>query len=170
MINAIKQANEFGLTARQSVVALLLFITDVHSIGLQATQGLKFVTAFYWDRNDETRAWSRRFFVLHHRMPTMAQAGTYSAVLHYLRAIEAAETLDARAVMAKMRSIPVEDFYTHGGRVREDGRMIHDMYFAQIKRPIESAGEWDYYNILGIISGRNAFRSLQDSGCPLVAK
>src|SRR6478609_2439371 len=135
MINATKQANEFGLTqAGQTVVSLLTFITDVHSVGLKAAQGLGFVTAFYWDRDDESRAWSRRFFELHKRMPTMAQAAIYSATRHYLRAIEGAGTDEAKAVMAKMREIPVNDFYAKNGRVREDGRMVHDMYFVQVKR------------------------------------
>src|SRR5262249_47409772 len=103
-------------------------------------------------------------------MPTMAQAASYSAVLHYLRAVEAAGSLDARAVMAKMRAIPVHDFYANDGRVREDGRMVHDMYFAQVKKPAESAGAWDYFNIVGVLPGQLAFRALQDSGCPLVTR
>jgi len=169
MINAVKQANEFGLTKSQTMVSLLVFISDVHSMELQAAQGLKFVTAFYWDRNDQTRAWSKRFFERHGKMPTMAQAGTYSAVRHYLLSIAAAGTDEAKAVMAKMRELPVNDFYTTNGRVREDGRMVHDMYFAQVKKPSESTRPWDYYNILGVISGNQAFRSAADSGCPLVA-
>jgi branched-chain amino acid transport system substrate-binding protein len=169
MINAVKQANEFGLTKSQTMVSLLVFISDVHSMELQAAQGLKFVTAFYWDRNDQTRAWSKRFFERHGKMPTMAQAGTYSAVRHYLLSIAAAGTDEARAVMAKMREIPVNDFYTTNGRVREDGRMVHDMYFAQVKTPSESAKPWDYYKILSVIPGNQAFRSMAESGCPLVA-
>jgi branched-chain amino acid transport system substrate-binding protein len=133
MINAVKQANEFGLTKIQTMVSLLVFISDVHSMELQAAQGLKFVTAFYWDRNDETRAWSKRFFERHGRMPAMAQAGTYSAIRHCLTSIGAAGTDEAKAVMAKMREIPVNDLYTRNGRVREDGRMVHDMYFARVK-------------------------------------
>src|SRR6202142_1541590 len=170
MINAIKQANEFGLTKKQTMVSLLVFISDVHSMELQAAQGLKFLTAFYWDRNEETRAWSNGFFERHGRMPTMAQAGAYSAVRHYLRAIEAAGTDEAAAVMVKMRELPVNDFYTKNGRVREDGRLIHDMYFAQVKKPSESTGPWDYYTMLGVIPGDQAFRALADSGCPLVAR
>jgi branched-chain amino acid transport system substrate-binding protein len=169
MINATKQANEFGLTqAGQTVVSLLTFITDVHSVGLKAAQGLSFVTAFYWDRDDESRAWSRRFFELHKRMPTMAQAAIYSAINHYLHAIEAAGTDEAKAVMAKMREIPVNDFYAKNGKVREDGRMVHDMYFVQVKTPSESTGPWDYYKILMTIPGDQAFRSLNEGGCPLV--
>jgi branched-chain amino acid transport system substrate-binding protein len=169
MTNATKQANEFGLTrAGQTVVSLLTFITDVHSVGLKAAQGLTFVTAFYWDRDDESRAWSKRFFELHRRMPTMGQAAVYSAVRHYLRAIEAAGTDEAKAVMAKMREIPVNDFYAKNGRVREDGRMVHDMYFVQVKTPEESTGPWDYYKILSTIPGDQAFRPLDEGGCPLV--
>jgi branched-chain amino acid transport system substrate-binding protein len=168
MVNATKQANEFGLTKNQTMVSLLVFISDVHSMELKAAQGLKFVTAFYWDRNDETRAWSKRFFERHGRMPTMPQASTYSAIRHYLRAIAAAGTDEAKAVMAKMREIPVNDFYASNGHVREDGRLVHDMYFAQVKKPSESTKPWDYYNILGVISGDQAFRPLAEGGCPLV--
>jgi len=169
MTNATKQANEFGLTrAGQTVVSLLTFITDVNSVGLKAAQGLTFVTAFYWDRDDESRAWSKRFFELHKRMPTMAQAAVYSAIRHYLTAIEAAGTDEAKAVMAKMREIPVNDFYAKNGRVREDGRMVHDMYFVQVKTPAESTGPWDYYKILSTIPGDQAFRPLDEGGCPLV--
>src|SRR6516165_12135222 len=169
MINATKQANEFGLSrAGQTLVSLLVFITDIHSLGLAAAQGLRFVTRFYWDRDNETRAWSKRFFDLHRRMPAAGQAAVYSAVRHYLRAIEAAGTEEAKAVMAKMREIPVNDFYAKNGRVREDGRMVHDMYFVQVKTPEESAGAWDYYKILSTIPGDQAFRPLDEGGCPLV--
>jgi branched-chain amino acid transport system substrate-binding protein len=169
MVNATKQANEFGLTKNQTIVSLLVFISDVHSMELQAAQGLKFVTAFYWDRNEETRAWSKRFFERHGRMPTMPQAGVYSAIRHYLGAIAAAGTDEAKAVMAKMRERPVNDFYVKDGRLREDGRLIHDMYFAQVKTPSESKGPWDYYKILATIPGDQAFRPLAEGGCPLVA-
>jgi len=170
MVNAVKQANEFGLTKKQSMVSLLVFISDVHSMELQAAQGLKFVTAFYWDRDDESRAWSKRFFAKQGRMPTMAQASVYSAVRHYIAAIAAAGTDEAKAVLARMREMPVNDFYVKNGRLREDGRLVHDMYFAQVKKPSESANPWDYYSILGVIPGDQAFRRLADSGCPLVAR
>ena len=170
MVNAIKQANEFGLTKNQSTVALLIFISDVHSMELKAAQGLKFVTAFYWDRDDESRAWSKRFFDKRGRMPTMAQAGVYSAVRHYIAAIAAAGTDEAKAVMAKMRELPVNDFYVKNGHLREDGRLVHDMYFAQVKTPSESSGPWDYYKMLGVIPGDQAFRPLAEGGCPLVAR
>jgi branched-chain amino acid transport system substrate-binding protein len=170
MVNAIKQANEFGLTKNQSTVALLIFISDVHSMELKTAQGLKFVTAFYWDRDDESRAWSKRFFDKRGRMPTMAQAGVYSAVRHYIAAIAAAGTDEAKAVMAKMRELPVNDFYVKNGHLREDGRLVHDMYFAQVKTPSESSGPWDYYKMLGVIPGDQAFRPLAEGGCPLVAR
>jgi branched-chain amino acid transport system substrate-binding protein len=168
MVNTIKQANEFGLSKKQSLVSMLVFISDVHSMQLQAAQGLKFVTAFYWDRDDETRAWSKRFFDKEGRMPTMAQASVYSAVRHYITSIKAAGTDEAKAVMAKMRELPVSDFYVRNGRVREDGRLVHDMLFVQVKTPAESRGPWDYYKILGTVPGDQAFRPLAEGGCPLV--
>jgi branched-chain amino acid transport system substrate-binding protein len=171
MINATKQANEFGLTrGGQSIVSLLVFITDINSIGLKNAQGLKFVTGFYWDRNADTRAWSKRFFARHGAMPTQAQASVYSAIRHYLGAVAAAGTDEAKAVMAKMREMPVNDFFAKNGRLREDGRLLHDMYFAQVKSPEESKEPWDYYKILGSIPADQAFRSLADGGCPLVKK
>jgi branched-chain amino acid transport system substrate-binding protein len=170
MVNATKQANEFGLTKSQSLVSLLVFITDVHSMELKAAQGLKFVTAFYWDRNDETREWSKRFFERQQRMPTQTQASVYSAIRHYLKSIEAAGTDEAKAVMAKMRELPVNDFYTKNGHLREDGRLVHDMYFAQVKTPAESTRPWDYYKILSTIPGEQAFRPMSEGGCPLVAQ
>src|SRR6185437_3810681 len=171
MINATKQANEFGLPqGGQTVVSLLIFITDVHSLGLQAAQGLTFVTAFYWDRDDETRAWSKRFFARHQAMPTMPQASVYSAIQHYLKAIAAAGTDETTAVMKKMRELPVNDFYARNGHIRIDGRLMHDMYLAQVKSPAESKGPWDYYKILGTVPAEQAFRSLEEGGCPLVKK
>ena len=168
MVNTIKQANEFGLSKKQSLVSMLVFISDVHSMQLQAAQGLKFVTAFYWDRDDDTRAWSKRFFDKQGRMPTMAQASVYSAVRHYVASIKAAGTDEAKAVMAKMRELPVNDFYVKNGHVREDGRLVHDMLFVQVKTPAESKGPWDYYKILGIVPGDQAFRPMAEGGCPLV--
>jgi branched-chain amino acid transport system substrate-binding protein len=169
MINATKQANEFGLSrGRQTVVSLLVFITDIHTVGLKAVQALTFVTGFYWDRDDETRAWSQRFFARHQRMPTQAQAAVYSAIRHYLRAIAAAGTDEAKAVMAKMREMPVDDFFAHNGKLREDGRLVHDMCFVQVKTPAQSQRPWDYYNVLGTIPGDRAFLPLDQAGCPLV--
>lgn len=168
MVNTVKQANEFGLTKKQSLVSMLVFVSDVHSMQLQAAQGLKFVTAFYWDRDDETRAWSKRFFDHLGKMPTMAQASVYSAVRHYIASIKAAGTDEAKAVMAKMRELPVNDFYVKNGHVRDDGRLVHDMLFVQVKTPAESKRPWDYYKILGTVPGDQAFRPLAEGGCPLV--
>jgi branched-chain amino acid transport system substrate-binding protein len=170
MINATKQANEFGITRNQSLASMLVFITDVHSMELKVAQGLRLVTAFYWDRDDETRAWSKRFFERQHAMPTQTQASTYSAIRHYLKSVEAAGTDEAKAVMVKMREIPVNDFFAHNGHLRQDGRLVHDMYFAQIKTPAESTGPWDYYKILATIPGDQAFRPMSEGGCPLVAQ
>ena len=159
MVNATKQADEFGLTrAGKTVVSLLTFITDVNSVGLKAMQGLTFITAFCWDRDDESRAWSKRFFELRKRMPTMAHAAIYSAVRHYLRAIEAAGTDEAKAVMAKMREIPVNDFYAKNERVREDGRMVHDMYSCRSKRRRNRTARGTITRILSTIPGDQAFR------------
>ncbi|MCK1459696.1 ABC transporter substrate-binding protein [Bradyrhizobium sp. 2] len=169
MATGIKQAAEFGITD-QSLVAPIVFITDVHSLGLAAAKGLKFVTAFYWDRNEETRAWSKKFFAKRNAMPTMTQAGVYSAVRHYLRAVEAAQTDEGKAVMAKMRELPVDDIFSRNGRVRDDGLMLHDMYLVEVKQPSESKAPWDYYKILAIIPADQAFPSLEQSECPLVRK
>jgi branched-chain amino acid transport system substrate-binding protein len=171
MTHAAKGASELGLTdGGQSLVALVVSISDVHSIGLEAAQGLRFVAAFYWDRDGETRAWSRRYFERRKAMPTAAQAAVYSAIRHYLTAIAAAGTDEAKAVMAKMREIPVNDIFAKDGRLREDGRLVHDMYLVQVKTPGESTGPWDYYKILSVIRGKDAFRSLEDGGCPRVKR
>jgi len=169
MVTAIKQAGEFGITRRQSVAALLVFISDVQSIGVEVAAGLKFVTAFYWDRNPETRAWSQRYFDRQGRMPTMVHAATYSAVRHYLRAVAAAGADEAKAVMTKMRELPVDDFYAKNARLRKDGRLVHDMYLAQVKPAADVKGPWDYYTITQTIPGDTAFRSLKDGGCPLAS-
>jgi branched-chain amino acid transport system substrate-binding protein len=171
MINATKQATEFGLQqGGQTLVSLLAFISDIHGLGLSATQGLTFVTAFYWDRTEESRAWSKRFFERQGKMPTMAQASVYSAIRHYLRAIAVAGTDEAKAVMAKMRELPVDDFYVRNGRIREDGRLLHDMYLVQVKEPEESRHPWDYYKLLQTIPAGQAFRSAEDGGCPLAKR
>jgi branched-chain amino acid transport system substrate-binding protein len=169
-INAIKQASEFGITPKQSLAGLLMFITDVHSLGLKTTQGMYLTTGFYWDRNDETRAWSKRFYEKKSRQPTMVQAGDYSAVTHYLEAIKAAGTDDTQAVMAKMKATPINDFFAKNGQIRVDGRMVHDMYLAQVKKPEESKYAWDYYNIRQVIPADQAFMPLSESVCPLVKK
>ncbi|HEX2569501.1 MAG TPA: ABC transporter substrate-binding protein [Polyangia bacterium] len=170
-INAIKAANEFGIVeGGQKFAGLLVFITDVHSLGLQAAQGMLLTDGFYWDMNDDTRKWSDRFLAKHKARPTMVQAGDYSAVLHYLKAVQAAGTDEAQAVMAKMREIPVNDVFAKNGKVREDGRMVHDMFLAQVKSPGESKRPWDYYKIVEVVPGDKAFRPLSQSTCPLVKK
>jgi branched-chain amino acid transport system substrate-binding protein len=171
LINGLKQAGEFGLARRgQTLVTPLMFLTDVKTVGLDAAQGLRFVTAFYWDRNDEARQWSKRFFERHKAMPTMVQAGIYSAVHHYLEAIKAAQTDEAQAVVAKMRATPVNDFYAKNGQIRADGRLVHDMYLVEVKKPSESHAPWDFYKIVRTIPGAQAFRPVEESGCPLVKK
>jgi branched-chain amino acid transport system substrate-binding protein len=167
--NSIKQAHEFGITdAGQQLAALLLFLTDVNALGLDVAKGLVLTTGFYWDMNDETRAWSQRFNERVGQMPTMVQAGVYSAVMHYLQAIKAAGTDEAKAVMAKMKATPVNDFFAKNGKIRDDGVMVHDMYLAQVKSPDQSKGKWDYYKILRTIPGDKAFQPLSTSKCPLV--
>jgi branched-chain amino acid transport system substrate-binding protein len=167
-INSIKQASEFGITPKQSLAGLLMFISDVHSLGLKYTQGMYLTTGFYWDFNNETRAWSKRFFEKTQRMPTMVQAGDYSVVMHYLKAVLAAGTDDTKAVMAQMKKTPINDFFAKNGKIREDGRMVHDMYLAQVKKPEESKYPWDYYRIAQVIPGDQAFQPLSKSKCPLV--
>jgi branched-chain amino acid transport system substrate-binding protein len=167
--NALKQAAEFGITqAGQKMIALLLEITDVHSLGIKATQGLIVTDAFYWDKDDETRAFSNRFNEKVGHMPTMIQAGLYSATMHYLKAIEAIGTDDSQKVMAQMRETPVNDFFTKNGKIRIDGRMVHDMYLFEVKKPEESKGEWDLYKLLATVPGDEAFRPLDKGNCPLV--
>jgi branched-chain amino acid transport system substrate-binding protein len=169
-INSIKQAAEFGVTPKQSLAGLLMFITDVHSLGLKVTQNMYLTEGFYWNLNDETRAWSKRFFDQHKRMPTMVQAGQYSAVMHYLKAVKAVGTDDTAKVMAQMRKTPVNDFFAKNGTIREDGRMVHDMYLLQVKKPAESTVPWDYYHVRATIPAAEAFQPLAASKCPLVAK
>ncbi|WP_314948725.1 ABC transporter substrate-binding protein [Bradyrhizobium cosmicum] len=168
-INAIKQAGEFGIVAGgQNLAAIVMFISDVHSLGLKLAQGLIITEAYYWDLNDKTRAFGKRFIERIKRMPTMNQAATYSATLHYLKAVQAAGTKDTKTVMAKMRELPVKDAFTDNGTLREDGRMVHSMYLFQVKKPEESKGPWDYYKLLAEVPADQAFRPLKDGGCPLV--
>jgi branched-chain amino acid transport system substrate-binding protein len=168
--NSIKQAAEFGITPKQSLAGLLVFITDVNSLGLKATQGMYLTEGFYWDLNDETRAWSKRFFEKHKRMPTMVQAGQYSSVMHYLKAVKAVNGDDTQKVMAQMKKTPVNDFFSKNGHIRDDGRMVHDMYLFQVKKPAESKGPWDYYNVRATIPADEAFQPLSASRCPLIKK
>ncbi|WP_409567402.1 ABC transporter substrate-binding protein [Methylobacterium sp. J-092] len=169
-INTIKQAAEFGIAeGGQSLGGLNIFLTDVNSVGLKAAQGMILTTGFYWDLDDRTRAFAKRFGErMGGRMPTMVQAGDYSAVLHYLKAAEAAGTEDGLAVMAKMRALPIEDAFARNAKLRPDGRMVHDMYLARVKTPAESKGPWDFYTILKTIPGDEAFQPLAQSTCRLV--
>jgi len=167
--NSVRQAAEFGLTkGGQKLATLLLFDTDVKGMGLQTAQGLLFTTGFYWDRNDETRVWSKRFYDIHKAMPTMIQAGAYSATMHYLKAVETANTDNADAVMKAMKATEINDFFAKGGKIRENGRMVHDMYLAEVKKPSESKGEWDIIKILRTIPGEQAYQPLSESTCPLL--
>ncbi|MBU3657540.1 MAG: ABC transporter substrate-binding protein [Rhodocyclaceae bacterium] len=168
--NAIKQAAEFGITPKQTLAGLLMFITDVHSLGLKATQGMYLTTGFYWDRNDDTRAWSRRFFEKQRKMPTMVQAGQYSSVYNYLKAVKAVNSDDTKKVMDYMKKTPINDFFAKNGRIQANGRMIHDMYLAQVKKPEEAKYPWDYYTIKATIPADQAFTPLKESTCALVKK
>ncbi len=168
--NSLKQAQEFGLTKKFKIAALAIFITDVHAVGPQSAQGLLLTTAFYWDRTPESRAWSKRFFAKHGAMPTMSQAGVYSAVTHYLKAVAAAKTDLAAPVVAAMKASPVNDMFATNGKIRDDGRMVHDMYLVQVKAPADVKQPWDYYKVLRTVKGEEAFRPLAESDCPLVKK
>ena len=168
-INAIKQAAEFGIIAGgQNLAGIVMFISDIHSLGLKLAQGLIITEAYYWDLNDRTRAFGKRFFERMKRMPTMNQAATYSATLHYLNAVKAAGTKETKPVLAKMRATPVRDAFTDNGVVREDGRMVHSMFLFEVKKPEESKAPWDYYKVLAEVPGDQAFRPLKDGGCPLI--
>jgi branched-chain amino acid transport system substrate-binding protein len=171
-VNAIKAATEFGITksGKQSLASLLITVNDIHSLELEATQGLYATDAFYWDLNNETRKWSKRFFARMKKMPNMIHAGVYSSTMHYLKAIEAAGTDEAGAVMKKMKEMPINDFFAKNGKIREDGRMVHDMYLVQVKKPSESKAPWDYYNVKAVIPGDQAYMPLALSKCPLVKK
>jgi branched-chain amino acid transport system substrate-binding protein len=168
-INSIKQGAEFGIVeGGQKFAALLMFITDVNSLGLKTAQGLQFTSAFYWDMNDETRAFSKRFFERVHHMPTMVQAGVYSATHHYLMAVKALGSKDPDKVMAKMRETPINDFMTKNGKLRIDGRVIRDMYLLEVKKPEQSKYPWDYVKVVETVPGDQAYRPLDKGGCPLV--
>jgi len=169
-INVVKQAGEFGVTKTQKLVGLLVFIADVNSLGLPSAQGLILSSAFYWDLDDETRAWSKRFIDKTNKVPTMIHAGTYGAVMHYLKAAAAAGSVDGPTVASKMREIPVNDFMTKNGKIREDGRLVRDMYLFRVKKPEESKYRFDYYQLLATIPGNEAFKPQEEGGCPLVSK
>ena len=169
-INSVKQAAEYRIAAGgQKLAGLVVVISDIHALSLATANGLVFTTAFYWDRDDPSRTWSKRFFEKTGRMPGMVQAGTYSAVLHYLKAVQAAGTSDGKAAANKIRELPVDDFFAKGW-VREDGRMVHDMYLVEVKSPSESRATWDYYKILRRIPAEEAAQPLSESKCSLVKK
>ncbi|MEW5727661.1 MAG: ABC transporter substrate-binding protein [Pseudomonadota bacterium] len=171
-INAIKQAREFGITqAGQQLAGLLVFISDVHSLGLDTAQDMLLTTGFYWNMDEGTRAFAKRFGErMGGKMPTMVHAGVYSSVTHYLKAIQAAKTDEGAKVAERIRTLPIKDFFAKNGKVRPDGRMVHDMFLAQVKKPAESKGPWDYYTIVRTIPGDEAFKPLSESTCPLVKK
>jgi branched-chain amino acid transport system substrate-binding protein len=165
-VSAIKQAREFGLaTSGKTMVGMFVLITDIHALGLQAAQGLIFTEAFYWDTSDARRAWAHRFFERHKAMPSSAQAANYSAALHWLKAVKAAGTTDADKVTEKMREMPVEDMYAGKGRLRKDGAMVHDMVLVKVKKPEESKGPWDVYNVLATVPGETSFPRIEDEVC-----
>ena len=172
-INSIKQAAEFGIvSAGQRLAGLLVFVTDVHALGLPIAQGIQFTEAFYWDMNDDTRAWTKRFVEKMNgkQYPTMNHAGTYGGMLHFLKAIEAAQTRDGVKIVEKMKKLPTEDATFGKGRVREDGRHIHPMYLWEVKKPAESKAAWDYYKLVKTIPAEQAWRPLDQGGCSLVKK
>lgn len=170
-VNAVKQASEFGITdGGQKLVGLVIVITDIHAMGLRGARGLTATTAYYWDRDEGSREFAKRFEAQTKRKPGMVQAGVYSSVMHYLKAVKAAGTDEAKAVAAKMREMPVDDFFAKGAKIRADGRLIHDMYLVEVKSEKESKGPWDYYKILRTIPGEQAAQPLSESKCPLVKK
>ena len=169
-VNSIKSAAEFGITKKQNLAALLMLITDVDAVGLKTAQGLYLTEGWYWDMNAETRAWATKFEAVMKKKPNSNQASVYSATLHYLNAVKAAGTDDTAAVMKKMRETPINDMFAKGGKVREDGRMVHDMYLFQVKSPAESKAPWDYYKLKGTVKGDDAFQSLANSRCPAFKK
>ena len=171
IVNTLKSANEFGLQkAGISFVAPATFLTDVKSMGLDIAQGLTYITGFTWNYDDESRAFAQKFFERHKAMPTMGQAGVYSATRHYLRAVAAANSLDATKVAEKMREMPVSDAVIRNGKIREDGRLVHDMYLVEVRRPGESANPWDLEKVQDTLAGNDVFRPLSESDCPLVKK
>lgn len=169
LTNVVKQASEFGITqAGQKLVGMLIFLMDIHSLGLETAQGLYLTSPFYWDQNDDTREWTARFEALHKTKPTMIQAGVYAGTLHYLKAVEATGSTDADTLMAWMKANPTDDPLFGKGEIRPDGRHIHDMYLFRVKSPAQSTGPWDYYEQIATIPADKAFRPMADGNCPLV--
>jgi branched-chain amino acid transport system substrate-binding protein len=169
-INSIKAANEFGIGKTMKMAGLLIFINDIHSLGLNVTQGMQFTDGWYWDQNEETRAWSKRFEARVKRKPSMIQAGDYSAVSFYLNAIKATGSDDGDTVMKWMKSNKVNDMFAKNGYVRVDGRMVHDMFLMEVKKPSESKYPWDYYKQIAVLPGEEVFTKLSESTCKLVKK
>jgi branched-chain amino acid transport system substrate-binding protein len=167
MINAVKAANEFGITKTMKLAGLLMFINDVHSLGLKTAQGMYLTDSWYWNQDADTRAWSRKFFDKYKRMPSSIQAADYSAALQYLNAVKATGTDDADKVLAHMKKTPINDVFAKGGRIREDGRMVHDMYLMQVKTPAQSKEPWDYYNVVETIKGDAAWTTKAETRCAL---
>jgi branched-chain amino acid transport system substrate-binding protein len=170
LLNSIKAAKDFNITPGQTIVPLVGTITEVNALGAAATQGMILVEPFYWDLDDLSRQWSRRFFAKFGKMPNFVQAGAYSAVMNYLKAVQAAKTDDADAVMKQLKSTPINDMFARNGRVRADGRMVHDMYLVQVKAPADVKDKWDYYNVKETIPGDEAFQPLATSKCRLVTR
>ena len=168
--NSLKAAAEFGLTKSMKPAALLVFLTDVHAVGLDIAQGLVLTTAWYWDMNDTTRGFAKRFFEKTKKMPTFSQAAFYSATLAYLNAVKAVGSTDADKVLEQLHKTRINDMFVQNGWIRPDGLLEHDMYIVQVKTPAESKGAWDYYKILKTMKGEEAFGKLADSACPLVKK
>jgi branched-chain amino acid transport system substrate-binding protein len=166
-VNSIKAANEFGITKSMKLAGLLMFINDVHSLGLDLTQGMYLTDGWYWDANNDTRSWSKRYFAKMKKEPSMLQAADYSSTMHYLNAVKAAGTDDADKVMAKMKATKVNDFFAKNGVIRQDGQMVHDMYLMEVKKPSESQHPWDYYKVLQTIPGDQAFTTQAESKCTL---
>ena len=170
-VNSIKAAAEFGITKRQNLAALLMLLTDVHALGLNTAQGLYLTEGWYWDLNPETRAWADKYSkVMNGRKPNSNHASVYSSTMHYLKAVQAAGTDDTAAVMKKMRETPINDMFAKGGKLREDGRMVHDMYLFQVKTPAESKAPWDYYTLKGTVKGEDAFQPMAAGKCAAVKK
>jgi branched-chain amino acid transport system substrate-binding protein len=168
LISSVKQAGEFGLGARQLVVAPIVYLTDVHALGLRAAQGLQFIQSWYWDRDDRSRTWARRFFAERRRMPTDLQAGVYSATLHILRAVQSAGSDETAKVIAAMRATPVDDMYTQGARISANNKLMLNLLLARVKAPEQSHAEWDYLDVVAPVPAGEAFRAPAESGCPLV--
>jgi branched-chain amino acid transport system substrate-binding protein len=169
-INSIKAASEFGITKKQTMAGLLVFVTDINSLTLPVTQGMYVAEGYYWDLNDDTRRLGKKFFTKMNKMPTMSQAGVYSSVLQYLKAVQATSTDDADTVIKKLKETTLNDDFVKGGKIRQDGRMVHEFYLFQVKSPGESKYPWDYYKLISKIPGDEAFQPLSESRCPLIKK